>query len=47
MTSVIIILSVALILGILFMIFRVGNLISIAKGRKDVNEVESGGLGLL
>lgn len=39
MTSVIIILSVALILGILYMIFRVGNLISIAKGTKDTGRV--------
>jgi cytochrome c oxidase subunit 2 len=41
MTSVIIILSVALILGILYMIFRVGNLISIAKGKREVTEVSS------
>ncbi len=34
MKSLIIILSVALILGILYMIFRVGNLMSIAKGRQ-------------
>lgn len=34
MKSLIIIISVALILGILYMIFRVGSLISIAKGRK-------------
>jgi cytochrome c oxidase subunit II len=34
MNSLIIIISVALILGILYMIFRVGSLISIAKGRK-------------
>lgn len=40
MTSVIIILSVALILGILYMIFRVGNLISIAKGRKANSRVD-------
>jgi cytochrome c oxidase subunit II len=40
MTSLIIILSVALILGILYMIFRVGNLISIAKGRKADVRVE-------
>src|SRR5688572_30383107 len=40
MTSLIIILSVALILGILYMIFRVGNLISIAKGRKTEVRVE-------
>lgn len=40
MTSVIIILSVVLILGILYMIFRVGNLISIAKGRNDASKVE-------
>ena len=41
MTSVIIILSVALILGILYMIFRVGNLISVAKGKQDASEVSS------
>jgi cytochrome c oxidase subunit II len=40
MTSLIIILSVALVLGILYMIFRVGNLISIAKGRKADVRVE-------
>lgn len=40
MKSLIIILSVALILGILYMIFRVGNLISIAKGRKPNARVE-------
>lgn len=40
MTSLIIILSVALILGILYMIFRLGNLISIAKGRKADTRVE-------
>ena len=34
MNSLLIIVSVALILGILYMIFRVGSLISIAKGRK-------------
>lgn len=34
MNSLIIIISVALILGILYMIFRVGSLVSIAKGRK-------------
>jgi cytochrome c oxidase subunit 2 len=41
MTSLIIILSVALILGILYMIFRVGNLINVAKGKKDASEVSS------
>jgi cytochrome c oxidase subunit 2 len=41
MTSLIIILSVALILGILYMIFRVGNLINVAKGKTDVTEVSS------
>lgn len=40
MTSLIITLSVVLILGILYMIFRVGNLISIAKGRKADSRVE-------
>ncbi len=42
MTSLIIILSVALILGILYLIFRVGNLMSIAKGTKADARVESG-----
>lgn len=41
MTSLIIILSVALILGILYMIFRVGNLINVAKGKNDATEVSS------
>jgi cytochrome c oxidase subunit II len=40
MTSLIIILSAALILGILYLIFRVGNLMSIAKGRKAHPRVE-------
>lgn len=40
MTSLIITISVALILGILYMIFRVGNLISIAKGKKKDERVE-------
>lgn len=39
MNSLIIIISVALILGILYMIFRVGSLISIAKGRKKYARV--------
>jgi cytochrome c oxidase subunit II len=41
MTSLIIFLSVALVLGILYMIFRVGNLIGIAKGRKAEARVSS------
>lgn len=41
MKSLIIIISVALILGILYMIFRVGNLMSIAKGRKSDERVGS------
>jgi cytochrome c oxidase subunit II len=40
MKSLIIIISVALILGILYMMFRVGNLIGIAKGRKTDSRVE-------
>lgn len=39
MMKLIIILSVALILGILYLIFRVGNLMSIAKGRKSSERV--------
>lgn len=40
MKSLIIIISVALILGILYMIFRVGSLMSIAKGKKKETRVE-------
>jgi cytochrome c oxidase subunit II len=40
MKSLIIIISAALILGILYMIFRVGNLMSIAKGKKVSERVE-------
>lgn len=40
MNSLIIVISVALILGILYMIFRVGTLVSIAKGRKKETRVE-------
>lgn len=40
MKSLIIIVSVALILGILYLIFRVGSLISIAKGKKADSRVE-------
>src|SRR5688572_16178049 len=41
MKSLIIIISIALILGILYMIFRVGNLMGIAKGRKADERVGS------
>ena len=39
MMSLIIVLGVVLILGILYLIFRVSNLITVAKGKKD----ETGG----
>jgi cytochrome c oxidase subunit II len=41
MMSLLIVLSVVLVLAILYMLFRVGNLISVAKGRRADNRVEA------